>query len=60
MNEVGDCSVPEELLNEAIIISLERAHNSSASAGYEECSTSAVHDGSAPAQSLKMIETNIV
>jgi len=43
----SDCSVPEELLNEAI------SHE-------QECSTSAVHDGSAPAQSLKMIEMNIV
>jgi len=52
----SDWSVPEELLNEAI--SHERGHNSSASAG--ECSANAVHDGSAPAQSLKMIEMNIV
>ena len=52
----SDWSVPEELLNEAI--SHERGHNSSASAG--ECSANAVHDGFAPAQSLKMIEMNIV
>ncbi|XP_066376463.1 glutamate receptor 2.8-like isoform X2 [Miscanthus floridulus] len=52
----SDWSVPEELLNEAI--RLERGHNSSASAG--ECSANAVRDGSAPAQSLKMIEMNIV